>query len=344
MIRLNNDYCRGAHPAVLEALQETNNTEYPGYGLDEWCQRGADRIREHLGGADVEIHFMLGGTQVNYTVIAAALRPYQGVISADTGHINNHEAGAVERTGHKIHVLPAVDGKLTAADIAKEAEHYKESGDADYLTQPKMVFLSFPSEYGTIYSKQELTEIHEVCQKYGMYLYVDGARLAYGLTAEGCDVTLADLAALTDVFSIGGTKCGALFGEAVVLRHPDLRDHFRTYLKQVGGMLAKGWLLGLQFDTLFRDGLYFKLAAEANRQAMRIKQAFQTKGIPFWMDSVTNQQFVVLRRTQAAALAERYVFEFSHEVDEKHICVRFCTSWSTDASAVDALIRDIEKL
>ena len=344
MIRLNNDYCQGAHPLILESLQKTQNINYPGYGLDEWCRKGADKIREYLDGIDVDIHFMVGGTQVNYTVIAAALRPYQGVISADTGHINNHEAGSVEHIGHKIHALPAVNGKLTAEAIIQEAEHYQQSGEADYLTQPKMVFLSFPSEFGTIYSKKELSEIKEACQTYGIYLYVDGARLGYGLTSESCDVTMADLAELTDVFSIGGTKCGALFGEAVVIRNPLLRDHFRTYMKQCGGILAKGWLLGLQFYTLFQDGLYFKISEQADQQAMRLKQAFQESSIPFWMDSWTNQQFVVLHRDQAAVLAKKYIFEISHTVDEEHICVRFCTSWSTLPNEVDELIQDIGRL
>jgi len=344
MIRLNNDYNRAAHPAVLSAIQNTSQESYPGYGLDEWCRKGAEEIRRYLGGADAEIHFMLGGTQVNYTVISAALRPYQGVISADTAHINGHETGAVEHAGHKIHALPGVEGKLTAELIAREAEQYRTSGTQEHVTEPKLVFLSFPSEYGTIYSKSELTAIREVCDRYGLYLYVDGARLGYGLGSPQCDVTLAELAALADAFYIGGTKCGALFGEAVVLCNPLLRDHFRSYMKQNGGMLAKGWLLGLQFWALFHDGLYFEITKAADREAMRIKEAFQERSIPFYMESWTNQQFVILTAGQMQRLAEKYAFEDELCLEDGRHCVRFCTSWSTRPEEADALIRDIRSL
>ena len=329
MIRMNNDYNHGACDAILQAVQQTNNCDYGGYGYDEWCEKGAEAIRKQLHKADADIQFMIGGTQTNYTVIDAALRPYQSVICADTGHINCHEAGSVERTGHKILTAPAENGKLTAEAVERIAMHYRKSGGAEYLTEPKMVFLSSPSEYGTVYSKAELSAIQQVCREYGMYLYLDGARLAYWLTSEGCDVTLADLAELTDVFYIGGTKCGAFFGEALVVVNQGLRPHFRTLMKQTGGILAKGWLLGLQFCPLFEEDRYFTMARHANELAMRLKSAFQQADIPLYTDSVTNQQFVVLTHKQAEMLSKVCIYETDHEVDAEHICVRFCTSWST---------------
>lgn len=339
MIRLNNDYNHGACEAILQALQQTNACHYGGYGYDEWCEKGAAAIKEHLGTVDVDIHFMIGGTQTNYTVIDAALRPYQSVICADTGHINCHEAGSIERTGHKILAAPAENGKLTAAAIRQIARKYQLSGEAEYLTQPKLVFLSSPSEYGTTYSKAELAAIKDVCREYGLYLYLDGARLAYWLTADGCDVALRDLAELTDVFYMGGTKCGALFGEALVVINRELRPHFRTLMKQSGGILAKGWLLGLQFCTLLENDLYFSLARHANEQALRLQAAFREVGIKPFMESCTNQQFVVLTPEQAEALAQACIYELDHELPDGQLCVRFCTSWST----TDAEIAEMER-
>ena len=344
MIRFNNDYNHGAHPAILAAMQQTNAKSYGGYGLDAWCRKGAGAIQEYLGGADADIHFLIGGTQVNYTVIAAALRPYQSVISAATAHIHTHETGAVENTGHKIQAVAGENGKLTAAKIAAEAEAYRCSSTPEHITQPRLVFLSFPSEYGTIYSRQELAAIHEVCHEYGLYLFVDGARMGYGLGAAGNDVTLADLAALTDAFYIGGTKCGAMFGEAVVLLHPALREDFRSFMKQNGAMLAKGWLLGLQFYTLFQDGLYFQITKAADEAAMRIKEAFKQRGIPFYMESFTNQQFVLLTAEQKSRLAANYVFEDEGTLPDGRSCVRFCTSWSTTDAEVAVLVGDIAGL
>lgn len=344
MIRWNNDYNCGAHPAILQALSDTNDQSYPGYGLDEWCEKAAAEIKKYLQNDHAEIHFMLGGTQANYTVIAAALRPYQGVISAATGHIHVHETGAVENTGHKIHVIPGKQGKLTAEDIAAEAEIYQSSGIKEHITQPKMVYLSYPTEYGTLYSRQELLDIREVCDKYDMYLYIDGARLGYGLGSCACDVTLADLAGVADAFYIGGTKCGALFGEAVVLLHRDLKDHFRSYIKQNGAMLAKGWLLGLQFYTLFKDGLYFEITRHADEAAMKIKTAFESKQIPFFFESNTNQQFVILTNAQMEQIGKKHIFEYEEKLDADHHVVRFCTSWSTKDENADALVTDIQDL
>lgn len=341
MPRWNNDYNRGAHPCVLAALEETNGTAYGGYGLDEWCSAASEEIKKHLGGAKADVHFLLGGTQANYTVIAAALRPYQSVICADSGHINSHETGAVENTGHKIQALKAVDGKISAAQIAEEAQLFRDSGTKEHITQPKLVYLSFPTEWGTVYSKNELQAIRAVCDEYGLYLFIDGARMSYGLAADGCDVTLADIAAVADAFYIGGTKCGALFGEAVVLINDDLKPCFRSYIKQNGGMLAKGWLLGLQFHALFRDGVYFDSAKKAVAFAMRIKKAFADRGIPFYIDSPTNQQFVILTDEQMAKLKEKHIFEYQTKLGGGCHCVRFCTSWGTCSEDVDELIEDI---
>lgn len=344
MIRFNNDYNHGAHPQILEALENINDESYGGYGLDPWCEKASQEILKYLDCPEAKVHFLIGGTQANFTVIASALRPYQSVICADTGHIHAHETGAVENTGHKIQTLPNTDGKITAAQIAAEAELYCTSGVKEHITQPKMVYISFSTEYGTIYSRKELSEISEVCKKYGLYLFIDGARLGYGLGSEQSDVTIRDIAHFADVFYCGGTKCGALFGEAVVITNPLLQTDFRSYIKQNGAMLAKGWLLGLQFYVLFKDGLYFDITRKADEYAMRIKRAFEAKGIPSYIESPTNQQFVVLDNSQMERLSQKYVYEYELKVDETHHCVRFCTSWSTKEEEVDELIADIERL
>lgn len=344
MIRFNNDYNHGAHPQILEALMQTNDESYGGYGIDPWCEKAAEEIKKYLDCPQAAIHFLVGGTQANYIVIASALRPYQSVICADSGHIHVHETGAVENCGHKIHALPAKEGKITAAQIAEEAEIYCTSGVKEHITQPRMVYISFSTEFGTVYTKQELEEISAVCKKYGFYLFIDGARLGYGLGAPDGDVTIADIARLTDVFYCGGTKCGALFGEAVVITNPALQTDFRSYMKQNGAMLAKGWLLGLQFYTLFKDGLYFEITKRADEYAMQIKEAFDKKGVPAFIESSTNQQFVVLENAQMDKLAEKFIFEYDHKIDDTHSCVRFCTSWSTKQEEIDALVTEIEKL
>ncbi|MBO5666790.1 MAG: aminotransferase class I/II-fold pyridoxal phosphate-dependent enzyme [Firmicutes bacterium] len=344
MIRWNNDYNHGAHPAILEALQNTNNISYDGYGLDDYCDAAKAEIQKYLGDGKADIHFMVGGTQVNFTVIAAALRPFESVISAASGHINDHETGAVENTGHKIHALPAVNGKITAEQITAEAQSFCDSGTKEHITQPKLVYLSFPTEFGTLYSKAELEAIRSVCDHYKLYLMVDGARMGYGLTAPTNDVTLEDLARLADVFYIGGTKCGALFGETVVIVNDDLKPHFRSYMKQNGGMLAKGWLLGLQFHTLFKDGLYFEITRKANKDAMKLKQAFVDKGIPFFIESSTNQQFPILTEAQMTKRTEKHSVSYIAKIDEVHHCVRFCTAWSTVPEDLQVLLDDIKAL
>jgi threonine aldolase len=342
-MRFNNDYNCGAHPEIIKALENTNNESYCGYGLDEWCLKASDEIKKYLGNANADIHFLVGGTQTNFTVIAAALRPFQGVISADSGHINVHETGAVENTGHKVHVLKSENGKITAEQIAKEAEFFNTSDVKEHITQPKMVYISFPTEYGTIYTKQELEEISKTCKKYKLYLFIDGARLGYGLGSKGCDITMKDLAELTDVFYIGGTKCGAFFGEAVVITNDELKENFRSYIKQNGGLLAKGWLLGIQFYTLFKDGLYFDITKKADELALEIKNAFESKGIPSYIESFTNQQFVILPNDAMEKL-KKYIYEFEMKIDENHSCVRFCTSWSSKKEDVSELVKDIKLL
>ncbi len=361
MRRFNNDYNCGAHPRILQALATTNAERYPGYGLDAWCERGAQAIRDYAQAPDAAVHFVVGGTQANFLVIAAALRPYQSVLSADTGHINGHETGAVEHVGHKIEALPSTDGKITAVQVEAAARAFETSTVPEHITQPKMVYLSFSTEFGTLYTKHELEDMSSVCRKHGLFLFIDGARMAYGLAAPEADVSLADIARVADAFTVGGTKCGALFGEAVVLTNPALHEGFRSNMKQNGAMLAKGWLLGLQFATLFESNaeagvsaegfanapdepLYLAIARRADDQALRIKTTFEQAGVPLFIDSPTNQQFVVMADEVLEDLAQSYVFEYEQRIDEAHSCVRFCTSWSTRDEDVDALVADVTAL
>lgn len=343
MIRFNNDYNHGAFGSVLKELAATNGTSYAGYGEDEWCAKAESVIKKLVSNEDALIKFVPGATQANLVVISAALSPVQSVIAADTGHINCHEAASIENTGHKILELPNTDGKIDARQIAACAAAYYDGGTPEYLTEPKMVYLSFPTEKGTLYSKRELREISEVCKRYGMYLFVDGARMGYGLGSERNDLTLRDFAELCDVFYIGGTKCGALFGEALVITEASLKYRFKAHMKQNGAVLAKGWLMGLQFAVMLQNGEYFERTKRADELAMQIKTAFERKGVPFWVDSFTNQQFVILSDSQKEALAKGYYFEEEGTVPQGTV-VRFCTSWATTQAEVDALIADIAKL
>lgn len=343
MIRFNNDYNHGAFESVLKELAATNGTSYAGYGEDEWCAKAESIIKKLVSNEDALIKFVPGATQANLVVISAALSPVQSVIAADTGHINCHEAASIENTGHKILELPNTDGKIDARQIAACAAAYYDGGTPEYLTEPKMVYLSFPTEKGTLYSKRELREISEVCKRYGMYLFVDGARMGYGLGSERNDLTLRDFAELCDVFYIGGTKCGALFGEALVITEASLKYRFKAHMKQNGAVLAKGWLMGLQFAVMLQNGEYFERTKRADELAMQIKTAFESKGVPFWVDSFTNQQFVILSDSQKEALAKGYYFEEEGTVPQGTI-VRFCTSWATTQAEVDALVADIAKL
>ena len=344
MFRFNNDYNRGAHPAILEALAQTNSEAYNGYGIDEWCDRAEELIKRHLDCPQARVHFLIGGTQVNYTGLSCMLRPWEGVLCPETAHIHVHETGALEHVGHKCLTLPTDDGKLTAAQIEREAVLYEQSEIPEHVVAPRAVYISHPTEVGTIYSKAELEAISSVCHEHGLYLFIDGARMGYGLAAEGADATLADVAHAADMFYIGGTKCGALFGEAVVITNPQLQPGFRNAMKQNGAMLAKGWLLGLQFATLFEDGLYFRITARAIAQAMRIRDAFAAIGVRQFVVSPTNQQFFVISDAQMAALEGDFAFFFDHAEAPDQNVVRFCTAWSTADEEIDALVDAIAAL
>lgn len=344
MIRFNNDYNRGALPEILDALCETNSQSFSGYGTDGLCAAAKDAIQKYIKCPKAQIHFFVGGTQVNFVSLASALRPFEGIVAAASAHINVHETGAVENSGHKIIALPHTDGKISAEQIEKAAEDFEKSPVQEHIVQPKLVYLSQPTEYGTIYSKEELSKIRAVCEAHGLYIFVDGARLGYALGAKENTVSLSDLAAMTDMFYIGGTKCGALFGEALVISNPALQPHFRSYIKQNGALLAKGWLLGLQFYTLFKDGLYLKANEKAGALAEKIKDAFIEKGVKPYIQSPTNQQFFVVSDSQKAALAEDFIFEDEGMIDGGGNIIRFCTSWNTTEEEVGRLIEKIRSL
>ena len=344
MIRFECDYLEGAHPRILEKLEETNFEQTAGYGEDPHCENARKLICRACGRDDVDVHFLVGGTQTNFTVISSILRPHQGVVAAVTGHINVHETGAIEATGHKVLPLPSEDGKITAAQVHEMYDAHWNDDTHEHMVQPGMVYISQPTENGTLYSKEELRALHETCEKLELPLFLDGARMGYGLMSEENTLALEDIAALTDVFYIGGTKVGALFGEAVVIVNPALKKDFRYLIKQHGGMLAKGRLLGIQFETLFEDGLYFEIAEYADQLAMRLKEAFVKKGYPLRYDSYTNQQFPIMPNEHIDVIKDKYSFSFWEAVDASHSAVRFCTSWATKKEAVDQLIKDIEAL
>lgn len=345
MIRFECDYTEGAHPAIMEALLRTNQEQTRGYGMDEHCEHARELIRKWCHCKDADVHFLVGGTQANVTVISSVLRPYQGAVCATTGHINVHETGALEAYGYKNLTIASDNGKISAKQVENLcAEHFSDP-DAEHTVQPGIVYISFPTETGTLYTKEELYALSEVCKKYQIPLFLDGARLGYGLMAPGNDVTIDDIVACCDVFYIGGTKVGALFGEAVVITNPALKKDFRYYIKQHGGMLAKGRLLGIQFEELFKDHLYEDISKHAIDMAMEIKAAFEKKGIAFEGNSTTNQQFPVLSEQQAMKLAEKYTFSMNPSALKKGpTSVRFCTSWATKEENVKALIKDIEAL
>jgi len=338
-----NDYNVACHPAILKRLDDTSGLQMGGYGIDDCCDSATERIHTLCDNHNLAVHYLVGGTQTNLTVIAASLRPFQGVVCADTGHINVHETGAIEATGHKVMGLPSSDGKIYAAQIERVVEQH-DCMDAEHTVQPKMVYISNPTELGTIYTLSELRDISAVCKKHNLYLFLDGARLGYGLTAPDSDVTLADLAKLCDVFYIGGTKVGAMFGEAVVISHPAIADDFRYMIKQRGAMLAKGWLLGIQFDVLLKDNLYFDIAREANKQADMIRGTLAKCGYKFLVETTTNQIFPIMPDCVLYQLSEKFTFSEMERVDAKNRVVRFCTSWATSQSSVDELCWTIESL
>ncbi len=344
MIYFNNDYSEGCHPKILEVLTRTNSVQTYGYGEDEYCTQAAEKIRALCGREDAAVHFLVGGTQTNLTVIAAALRPHQGVLCADSGHINVHETGAVEATGHKVLGIPSQDGKITAGQVREAVLAHRKDASFEHTVQPKMVYISNPTELGTLYTKAELEALGETCRELGLYLFLDGARLGYGLAAKDNDLTLKDIADCCDVFYIGGTKVGALFGEAVVITNPALKEDFRYLIKQRGGMLAKGRLLGIQLDTLMTDNLYFDISAHAIAMAEKLKSTFEELGVPFLVSVQSNQLFPILPEGALARLAEKYVFSEQCRVDEGHRAVRFCTCWATKEENVQTLCRDLREL
>jgi threonine aldolase len=343
MIRFECDYTEGAHPRIMEALMRTNMEQNPGYGLDVHCERARELIRRECGLPEAAVHFLVGGTQTNATVIAALLRPYQGVLCAVTGHINGHETGAVEATGHKILQLSSNEGKVDAGEVEAFCRAHLDDPDKSHSVQPAMVYISQPTELGTLYSVAELEQLHEVCRKYGLLLFADGARLGYGLAADP-ELSLAVLARLCDVFYIGGTKVGALFGEAVVFPDPELCPDFRYMIKRHGGMFAKGRLLGIQFETLFEDGLYYDISAHALKMAKLIRSALAERSIPLFIDSPTNQLFPVLTDAQRRALAGKYTLSHWKSLGDGRSVMRICTSWATAEENAIALAADIRSL
>lgn len=343
MIYFDNDYTEGAHPQVLERLVETNMIQAPGYGLDQFTMNAKEILKTLCDNQDIDIHFLSSGTQTNLIIIAAALRLYQGVITADTGHILQLEAGAIEAVGHKLLTIPGQQGKIQAEAVAEVAENYAQNTAKFHQIEPGMVYISHPTETGTLYTKRELKDLRAVCDTYNMKLFIDGARLGYGLAAETNDLSLHEITELSDVFYIGGTKIGALFGEAAVIRNDEIKKGFKTVMKQKGGLLAKGRALGIQFETLFKDNLYFDISEYAVKQAMRIKEALLNEGIELKYEAYTNQLFPILTDEQIAQIKEKYtVWVFGRETETTSI-VRMCTSWGTTVENVDSLIEDIKR-
>ncbi|MDU4960251.1 MAG: aminotransferase class V-fold PLP-dependent enzyme [Sporomusaceae bacterium] len=344
MIRFECDYTEGAHERIIKRLTETNEEQTPGYGMDKYCEAAKAHIRRACQAATADIHFLVGGTQTNTTIIASILRPHQGAVAANTGHIAVHETGAIEATGHKVLTLPSDDGKIQAQQVNELYEAHWNDEAHEHMVQPGLVYISHPTENGTTYTKAELTALSKVCRECGLPLVMDGARLGYGLAARGSDVSLADIADLCDVFYIGGTKIGALMGEAVVIINDALKKDFRYNIKQNGAMLAKGRVLGIQFETLFADGLYDEISRHAVDMAMLIRQAFAERGFSFRYDSMTNQQFPILPDKALSLLGKNYAFSYWERIDPEHSVVRFCTSWATKKEHVERLLKDIQAL
>jgi len=344
MIRFDNDYAEGAHGRILERIVQTNEEQTPGYSTDIYCERARGLIRKACHAEQADVHFLVGGTQTNTTVISSILRPHQGAVAAVSGHIATLETGAIEATGHKVLTLPSDDGKLKAEQIRELHMTHWNSGNREHMVQPGLVYISHPTEYGTTYSLSELEELSRACRECGLPLFMDGARLGYGLVSEGSDLNLADIARLCDAFYIGGTKLGALFGEAVVIVNDGLKQGFRYQIKQRGGLLAKGRLLGIQFETMFEDGLYYDVSRHAVRMATDIRNAFVLNGFGMRYNSGTNQLFPILPNNVFETLSQTYSFSVSEKLGDTHTVVRICTSWATKKEHVDMLTDDIQRI
>jgi threonine aldolase len=344
MIRFECDYAEGAHERILTKLVETNNEQTSGYGTDEYCERARSYIRQACDSPEADVHFLVGGTQTNLTVISSILRPHQGVIAAESGHIAVNETGAIEATGHKVLTVPSEDGKIRAAQVKELYKAHWSNGGREHTVQPGMVYISQSTEFGTIYNKEELQALYQVCRECGLPLFIDGARLGYALAAEDNDITLADMAQLCDVFYIGGTKIGALMGEAVVIINNGLKTDFRYQIKQKGGLLAKGRLLGIQFETLFEDGLYLEISRHAVHMAGLLQRAMTDLGVSFRYPSPTNQLFPVLPNRLLEELKDQYSFTFWEKSGDTHSVIRICTSWATRRENVEHLITDLQAL
>lgn len=337
MLYFDSDYLEGAHPNILDKLVASNFEQTPGYGTDTYCESARQKIRTACNCPDAQVHFLVGGTQTNATVIDGILKSFEGIIATNCAHIEVHEAGAIEFGGHKVITLPEKDGKLQAKDVAEYLNKFYNDTSFEHMTIPGAVYISHPTEWGTLYTKQELSDLAQICQQYNLPLFLDGARLGYGLCAQNTDVTLSDIAKYCDVFYIGGTKVGALFGEAVVITKPNLIPHFFTIIKQHGALLAKGRLLGIQFDCLFTDNLYLKIAQNAIDKAEQLKTILKAKNYKFYLETDTNQQFIILENTQIEKLRQQISFSFWEKYDENHTVVRFATSWATPQESIDKL-------
>lgn len=337
MISFESDYIVGAHPKILERLNETNFESLSGYGNDVYTKSAKEKIKKSCECDEADVHFLVGGTQTNQIVIDSMLNEYEGVIAARTGHINTHEAGAIECTGHKVLTIPGYSGKISAKDLENYLSSFYQDENCEHMVYPGMVYISFPTEYGTIYTKNELEDIYNICKSYNISLFIDGARLGYGLFSKENNMILPDICKLCDVFYIGGTKIGALCGEAVVFTKNNTPKHFTTIVKKHGALLAKGRLLGIQFDTLFTDNLYFEISRNAVEKAEQMKNIFKEKGYEFYIETSTNQQFIVLENSFMDKLKEKVKFSFWEKYDDTHTVVRFATSWATTDEDIEAL-------
>lgn len=336
------DYLEGCHPDVLKALCETNMEQAPGYGADRFTKQAADEIREACADAGAAVWFVNGGTQTNQLIIDTLLDSYEGVLAAQNGHVNVHEAGAIEFGGHKVLTLPAHDGKVAAADVEEYVKRFYNDGNYEHMVFPGIVYISHPSEYGTLYTASELKALSKVCHANHLKLFLDGARLGYGLMADGTDVTLPLIDQLVDAFYIGGTKVGALNGEAIVFPKGKEPAHFLTRIKQHGALFAKGRLVGVQFAALFHDNLYFRISRHAIEMAKQIRQIFEDAGCRFYIDSPTNQQFVILKNSVLKELGKYVEYGFWEEYDEDHTVVRFASSWATTQDGIEQLRRAVD--